>query len=207
MHVVAMEPIHANVQLLRRNVVENGFTSQVTVLPFAAGHEGEAMKQYFTLPHNMGVCSGASTPLANTVPPNKQFEWVQERDLSTCVDEVVARLPQTGDTPRYIMKMDVEEAELRVLSTIPPAMWGAVDVLIVEVAGHNYAEVISTLQPHFDGGLQLGCLTTTDRRVAAKTAHLTAVGAVRTMDELLQDGNWRGQTNLVLVKQTFMTLQ
>lgn len=82
MPVLACEPIHANLQLLRDNVATNGVQLQVFIAPYAVG-PCAAIKQFFTCAVNMGMCSGRLDGLSAEFGKTS-LEWVQQHTLDTC---------------------------------------------------------------------------------------------------------------------------
>jgi FkbM family methyltransferase len=183
--VVAWEPIHENLQLLRQNVALNNLQDRVTILPYAAGWQGNRLTQFFVNSSNMGVCS--SVQLGQ--PCGTQ--WVQERDLSQAMREI-------EPTKQWILKVDVEEQELDLLTSFTLATWAKIDVLILEVAPQNAIEVLALVKPHFDWGLNMG------EQLAAGSLreehnHLAKL-------ERIEEWVWRDvqyQTNIVVCKNSF----
>lgn len=199
MRIVAFEPMHANLQLLRQNVVVNQLESRVTVCPYAVGNQGDCIKTYFAPAHNMGLCTRVGSVLDAQVSGQKLQEWVQERSLLLCLSRELS-----PDIQKYIMKMDVEEAELDVLGTFTPALWDAVHVLIVEIAAAHFYAVMHMLEPHFARGIQLGCVTSTQRVLNLNSCRLQTT-VMKTMEELRNDGNGGIQCNIILFKQPLLT--
>lgn len=148
MPVIAVEPVHENLQVFYASLQINQFAHPVVVLPCAVGDETKVITMNIDL-LNLGCCSTRDNMIYN-----KQ-QFVQQRLLGDCLREValnqrVANMP----TRRYIVKMDVELQELAVLQSLPPQFLEQVDVLIVEISV-DVMQTFSLLQPHFDKGMLL----------------------------------------------------
>jgi FkbM family methyltransferase len=99
--VIAVEPLPRNLQLLRRNLAANGFTS-VEVLPLGLSNKVGTRRLFGT-----GGCASFQRGWAGS--SDKHFHSVQVSTL----DSIVMALPDRGP---MLIKMDVEGFELEVLS-------------------------------------------------------------------------------------------
>lgn len=192
--VVAWEPIQENLQLLRMNVYFNNLTNQVAVVPYAAGWEGNQIRQYNVHDSNYGLCIGV--PVMNST----KTQWVQERDLEQVMHELEAH-QACGVSPahRYIMKVDIEEQEVMLLRSFTQEMWDRMDVLIVEVAFRNGKAIEELLAPHFAVGINVGEMK--ERRcLEPNTNHLGALYPLSALLEMQPPA----QCNLVVFKQRFV---
>lgn len=148
MPVIAIEPVHENLQVLYLSLQSNQFVHPVVVLPCAVGSETKVISMNIDL-LNLGCCSTRDNMMYN----KKQF--VQQHVLTDCLRDVAAsaRVPDLH-LKRYIVKMDVELQELPLLRSLPVHFFERVDVFIIEIS----VDVLTTfdlLSPHFDKGLLL----------------------------------------------------
>jgi FkbM family methyltransferase len=187
--VVALEPVHENLQLLRANVALNQLQPQVTILPFAAGCRGTRLTQFFVNTANMGVCSSVQLGLSSST------QWVQEVDL-----EDALRKEEVPRVHRLILKVDVEEQELDLLNSFSSTLWARMDVLILEVAAKHARQVLALLKLHFVYGLNMG------EMLEAGTLHNNHQHLSKL--ESIESWEWddvQRQTNVIVMKHNYYT--
>lgn len=94
-HVHSFEPVSRYAAVLRRNLVANALTGQVTVHPMGLGAEPGQAANYMSVEHQIGFVAGARDGVTETFP--------------------VQRLDDVVDGPVALIKLDVEGMEAAVL--------------------------------------------------------------------------------------------
>jgi len=195
MPVIAVEPVHENLQLLYQSIHDNHVQDVVTVFPCAVGSQAKVVPMNIDV-FNFGCCS------AKDIIANKT-QWVQQRSLPDCLHDAGGVIGNR----RIIMKVDVENQEFDVVETLSPSFWQLVDVLIIEISS-RVMDTFDMLMPHFDKGMVLETSRTgvVLRSVAwsAPTTHLaTALVSIAELRHQVEELK-QHQVDLLVLKSSFL---
>lgn len=127
-HVIAFEPLPANLERLRANILLNGLSDMVTILPLAAANRSAAARFHVHRSGGMGKIEGASGRLGH-----------YERTIrveAVRLDDLVFRRRQP---PPDVIKVDIEGGEGLALRGMRRALRQCRPLLILELHGPEAA--------------------------------------------------------------------